>query len=203
MLPRLIHLRPLVHVTAMLPLSYLGWLVATNNLGPDPAQYLVHELGFWGLLFLWLSLSMTPLRMLTGKPGWVAFRRATGLWSFAYVCLHLTVFLLAWCGLNIEIIQEEILERPYILLGVVAWLLMIPLAITSINALRRRLGRRWLQLHRMVYGIAVLGLLHLALVAKLEYLEPLLFGMVLIFLFFMRWRGRQGRGKVIECAPSA
>ena len=191
------------HVLALLPLIYLGWLISTNNLGTDPAQHLVHELGFWALVWLWASLAITPLRLMLKQPQWMLMRRPLGLWSFTYVCLHLLVFVLAWCGLDPGVIREEILERPYILLGLLAWLLLIPLAVTSTQSLRRRMGRRWLKLHRLVYVIAVLAFIHLALAAKLEYVKPVVFGILLIFLFFIRVRARQARTAPIKCAPSA
>jgi len=200
---RIVWLRIAVHVFAVLPLMQLIWITVNNQLGPDPAQHLVHELGFWGLVFLWCSLAMTPLRVLFGQPYWISLRRPFGLWSFAYICLHLLVFVLAWCGLDITILKEEILERPYILLGVTAWLLMIPLAVTSTQSMRRKLGRKWLTLHRLVYLIAILAFVHLTLAAKLEYVKPLAFGILLIFLFFIRIRARQARSASIKCAPSA
>lgn len=196
-------LRLAAHVLAVIPLAMLLWEASQNRLGTDPATYVVHELGFWGLVLLWASLAMTPLRILLKQPVWVSARRPLGLWSFFYICLHLASFLVAWCGLDPVILQEEILERPYILLGVLGWLLMLPLAATSPKTVRRRMGKRWIPLHRLVYGVALLALLHIALAAKLEYVKPLAFGILLIFLFFIRIRSRQARAGSIKCAPSA
>lgn len=191
------------HGLAICPLAFLILQALQNHLGTDPASYIVHELGFWGLVFLWASLSMTPLRVLLKQPYWVAARRALGLWSFAYICLHLGAFLVAWCGLDLVIIQEEIAERPYILVGVAAWLLMVPLAVTSTASMRKKMGRRWVHLHKAVYVVAVLALIHLALVAKLEYVKPLTFGIFLIFLFLIRLKARHVKSNSIKCAPSA
>ncbi len=200
---KLTAIRSITHISALIPLAYLIWLSAAGRLGSDPAQHLVHELGFWGLVMLWASLAMTPLRLMTSKPWWIAIRRALGLWSFAYICLHLVVFVTAWCGLDRVVLREELLKRPYILIGLTAWVFMIPLAVTSTQAWRRKLGRRWNRLHRMVYAIAALALIHLSLFAKLEYVKPLVFGILLIFLFFIRWRARQASSASIKCAPSA
>ena len=196
-------IRLLAHILSALPLVNLCWLAYQHQLGTDPATYLVHELGFWALVLLWASLTMTPLRLKSGKSFWMSVRRPLGLWSFAYVVLHLTAFVLAWCGLDPAILKEEILERPYILIGVFAWLLMLPLAATSPQIIRRKMGARWIRLHRLVYAVAVLGLIHYALVAKLEYVNPIVFGIFLIFLFFIRFKARQARSAPIKCAPSA
>lgn len=191
------------HGVAVCPLAYLMWQALQDQLGTDPASYIVHELGFWGMVFLWVSLSMTPFRLMLKQPYWLAARRALGLWSFAYICLHLGAFLVAWCGLDLAIIQEEVAERPYVLIGVAAWLLMVPLAMTSTVNLRKRMGKRWIQLHRTVYAVAILALIHLSLVAKLEYVKPLAFGIFLIFLFLIRFKARQAKSNSIKCAPSA
>lgn len=196
-------IRLAAHVLAVIPLGNLLWEASQNRLGTDPATYVVHELGFWGLVLLWSSLAMTPLRILLKQPVWVSARRPLGLWSFLYICLHLASFLVAWCGLDPVILKEELLERPYILLGALAWLLMLPLAATSPKVTRRQLGKRWIVLHRLVYGVAVLALLHVSLAAKLEYVKPLAFGILLIFLFFIRIRARQAKAGSIKCAPSA
>lgn len=194
-------LRAVVHSLAACPLASLLWEMSQNQLGSDPATYLVHQLGFWGLVLLWCSLAMTPLRILLRQPLWMGARRPLGLWSFFYITLHLTAFILAWCGLDFAIVSEEITERPYVILGLMSWLLMMPLAATSTHSIRRRMGVRWVRLHRLVYLIAVLAFFHFALAAKLEYVKPIAFGIVLIFLFFIRIKARQGRFTSIKCAP--
>lgn len=192
-----------IHLLAVIPLLMLLRTAYQGDLGPDPAEYVVRELGFWGIVMLWANLSMTPLKNLTSQPYWIGFRRALGLWSFAYICFHLTAFLLFWCGLSPDIITDEIGKRPYILIGLSAWLLMVPLAVTSTRNARRRLGRRWNRLHKLVYPVAVLALLHLIWIAKLDYSKSIIFSIVLIFLFFIRIRARQSKPTSIECASSA
>lgn len=136
---------------------------------------------------LWACLAMTPLKKLFGQPFWIAARRSLGLWAFFYVTLHLMAFSLLWAGADLAIINEEIRQRPYILLGLSAWILLIPLALTSTRAARRTLGVRWIQLHRTVYIVAFLALAHLLFIAKLDYVKPVAFAIVLIFLFFVRF----------------
>lgn len=179
-------LRVLLHLGLLLPLLWLGYLVLSGGIGTDPAERIVKYLGFTGACVLWGSLSMTPLRLLTGSPVWITYRRALGLWAFFYFCLHLLAFLVIWAGLDIGIVVEELTKRPYMYVGLTAWILMIPLAITSTRASRRRLGRHWLQLHRLVYVTALLGLLHIIWIAKLDYLQPALFGGVLLVLLLCR-----------------
>ena len=195
--------RGTIHLLALIPLLRLLHTAFFGDLGPDPAHYVVRQLGFWGIVLLWTSLAMTPLKTLTGQPYWIGYRRALGLWSFAYICLHLTAFLLFWCGLSVDVITDEIGKRPYILVGLGAWLLMVPLALTSTRNARRRLGRRWNRLHKLVYLIAMLALLHLIWIAKLDYSQSIIFSIILIFLFFIRIRARQSRSTSIECASSA
>ncbi len=179
-------LKWLAHGFAFMPLLWLVYLIVTDQLGADPAEKVVRDLGFAGACLLWLSLAMTPARKITGWPSWIAFRRMLGLWSFAYICLHLSAFIAFWAGFDIVVIQEEISERPYILVGMLAWLLMIPLAITSTQKLRKRLGRRWATLHKIVYLVAVLALLHIIWFSKLDYLQPSVFGGLLLLSFLLR-----------------
>lgn len=195
--------RIVAHTLGVLPLVKLLWDITGNNLGTDPATRLVHELGFWGLVFLWASLTMTPLRLLLRQSFWVAARRPLGLWSFTYISFHVAAFLVLWCGLDPAIIQEEITQRTYILLGVLAWILMLPLAITSPQVIRRNMGKQWIRLHRLVYIVSILAILHFALAVKLDYLQPVAFSIFLIFLLFVRKRARQGKAGFIKCAPSA
>ncbi len=180
------------HLMCLGPILWQIRVAVTGGLGPDPAETLMRNLGFWGITWLWCSLAMTPLRLLTGQSSWIALRRLLGLWSFAYLLCHLLVFLFLWCGGDTALISEEIIKRPYITLGLVAWILMIPLAVTSAQSLRRMLGRRWNSLHKLVFPVAVLGLLHLIWIEKLDYTKSITFSMLLIFFLFIRFRARQG-----------
>lgn len=182
-----------VHSVAATPVIWIAVLILSGQIGPDPAETVVRDLGFWALVLLWSSLAMTPLRYMSGGSFWVALRRPLGLWSFAYASLHLAAFLLMWAGLDLTVIADEVRERPYILLGASAWVFMIPLALTSTRKARMTLGHRWTVLHRAVYVVALLALLHLLLVTKLDYVKPLAFAIALIFLFFLRIINRQRR----------
>ncbi|MCG8538018.1 MAG: sulfoxide reductase heme-binding subunit YedZ [Pseudomonadales bacterium] len=181
------------HVLMALPLLGLMYLALTQQLGPDPAEHLMKELGFYGACILWLTLAITPLKKLTGIASFMAYRRLLGLWSFFYLTLHLLVFVVLWAGLNVAVLLEEVSQRPYIIVGTIAWLLLVPLTITSTRKARRSMGRRWQSLHRLVYIIAVLGLVHITWIAKLDFTQPALFGAVLLVLFGLRIKFKKNR----------
>jgi sulfoxide reductase heme-binding subunit YedZ len=134
--------------------------------GPDPGKVLVDNLGQGGLILLLLTLSMTPLRRMTAWGGWLAVRRQLGLWCFSYIVLHLCGYLLFILGLRFDRLLADISERPYIIVGALALFGLLPLALTSNRYSQRRLGARWRQLHRLVYPILGLALLHMLWVVR-------------------------------------
>lgn len=165
----------------------------TDALGADPVAALTHETGQWALRLLLVSLSMTPLRRLTGSGFWLRYRRLFGLWAFAYACLHLSVYLALDLGGYWSQIFADIVKRPYITVGFTAWLLLMPLAATSTRAAMRRLGRRWIVLHRLVYLAAMLAVLHLWWQVKADLREPMIYAGVLAMLMSARWLAGQRR----------
>ena len=155
------------------------------DLGADPVKRLIHACGITTLNLLLITLAVTPLRMLTHWNDLVRLRRMLGLFAFFYVLLHFTVY--AWLDqqLSLAAIGEDILKRPYITIGMLALLLLIPLAVTSTNRMMRRLGRRWSQLHKLVYVITALGLWHFWWQVKKDIREPLLYvGMFAVLMAF-------------------
>ena len=153
--------KPLVFVLCLLPLAWLVWGAATDQLGANPAEALIRGLGDWTLRFLCLALAVTPLRLHTRTPQLARYRRMLGLFVFFYACLHLLAYGWLDMGLQVADIGRDILKRPFILVGFACWLLLLPLALTSTNGAVRALGgRAWQALHRLVYVIAPLALLH-------------------------------------------
>jgi methionine sulfoxide reductase heme-binding subunit len=153
--------KSLLFVLALLPFAALVHGVLTRSLGANPAETLIRSLGEWTLNFLCLTLAVTPLRRLTGRAELLRFRRMLGLFTFFYVSLHLLAY--AWfdMGFDVADITRDILKRPFILVGFAAFCLLTPLALTSFNRAIKTLGvKRWQLLHKLVYVIAVLGLLH-------------------------------------------
>ena len=156
------------------------------GLGANPVEELLHELGRWGLKFLLLGLAITPLRRISGWNWLLRFRRMLGLFAFFYVLLHFLVYAVLDQGLEIELIIEDIIERPYITLGMTGLLLLIPLAATSTKAMMRKLGKRWQTLHRLVYVIAIAGVWHFYWQEKLATLEATIYVLVLVLLLLVR-----------------
>jgi sulfoxide reductase heme-binding subunit YedZ len=181
--------KPLLLLVCLLPLALLAaraFSVAGLGLGANPIEELLHELGLWGLKFLLLTLSITPLRRWTGWNWLIAYRRMLGLFAFFYVVLHFTVYAVLDQGLNLSAIIEDVLERPYITLGMAGLLMLVPLALTSTRGMMRRLGKRWQKLHRLVYVIAILGVWHFYWQVKLDVLEPIIYALVLAVLLGTR-----------------
>jgi sulfoxide reductase heme-binding subunit YedZ len=154
--------------------------------GPDPGKVLVDNLGQGGLILLLLTLSMTPLRRLTAWGGWLAVRRQLGLWCFFYIVLHLGGYLLFILGLRFDRLLADISERPYIIVGALALLGLLPLALTSNRYSQRRLGMRWWQLHRLVYPILGLALLHVLWVVRSDIGEWLVYALCGAALLLLR-----------------
>jgi len=178
---RLIY-KPLVFVTSLLPLAWLvcgtlGWL--GFSLGADPVKKLEHECGKTALNLLLLTLAVSPLRELGDWPQLLRLRRMLGLFAFFYAVVHFTVYLVLDLELNLRMAATDIAKRPYITIGFTALLLLIPLAVTSTNRMQRRLGRRWLSLHRLIYLIAILGVWHFYWQVKRDVREPLVYAGVL------------------------
>ena len=186
--------KPLLHLACSLPLVLLILSIAEIGglrLGPNPQLYIRDVLGEWGLRLLLVTLAITPLRRLIGKPWPLLFRRLLGLWAFAYLALHFVTYFFLDRSLELALIIEDILKRPYITLGMTAFMLMIPLAITSTVGWQRRLGARWLQLHRLIYPIAVLGCWHFYWLVKKDLREPLVYcGLLAILLVARIWWAR-------------
>lgn len=184
-------LKTLVFVLALLPLAYYGWGAWHDTLGANPVEAVTRGMGTWTLNFLLITLAITPLRKLTGWHAALRLRRMLGLFTFFYAALHLTSYLwfdqfFAWGE-----IARDILERPFITVGMAAFVLLVPLAATSSNfAIRRLGGRRWQALHRTVYAIGILAVLHYSWLVKADQSQPLLYGGILVVLLGLRawWR---------------
>lgn len=171
---------------ALLPLARLVWLGLTDGMGANPVEFVIRSLGTWTLVFLLVTLSVTPIRLIFSINWLVQLRRMMGLFTFFYVCLHL----LAYAGLDQwfdwQAIVHDIAKHPYVLVGFSAFVLMIPLAVTSNQAMIRRLRQRWKMLHRLVYLIAILGVTHYWWLVKKDVSEPFIYAVVLFILLAVR-----------------
>lgn len=188
--------KPLVFLLCLAPLASLVWGAVANTLGANPAEALIRGLGDWTLRLLCLTLAITPLRQAFGLPALARWRRMLGLFAFFYGCLHLLAY--AWLDMGLEPgdIARDIAKRPFILMGFLAWALMIPLAATSFNrAIRALGGARWQALHRLVYALVLIGLAHFIWLraGKNNFAEPAVYGVVLALLLGWRLRRRLGK----------
>jgi sulfoxide reductase heme-binding subunit YedZ len=171
-----------------------------DKLGANPIEYLTRASGDWTLYLLCFTLAVTPLRRFTGQQWLIKLRRMIGLFAFFYACLHFTTFIWFDHFFDVADITKDVIKRPFITVGFTAFVLLIPLALTSTNAMQRKLGRRWAQLHRLIYLIAVLGILHFwwMRAGKNNFGQPVLMGMVVAVLLgfrvFWRWRATRNLG---------
>lgn len=180
-------LKPVLFALALFPFVRLFVLGYQDDLGANPIEFITHSTGFWTLTFLCITLAITPMRRLTGWQMLIRLRRMVGLFAFFYACAHLTTYVWFDQWFSIEEIVKDVWKRPFITVGFAAFLLLVPLAITSTNRMVRRLGRRWSQLHRLIYLVAILGVTHFWWLKqdKNDLAEPWLFaGIVLVLLTF-------------------
>lgn len=187
-----------IYVVGMAPAAWTFYLGVMDQLGADPMRTLERSLGLWALRFLIITLTITPLRDLAGV-NLLRYRRATGLLAFFYALMHLSTYLVLDQGLDLNAIWADILKRPYITIGMLSFAILVPLAITSNNAMIRRLGgAAWARLHRWVYLAAGAAAVHYLLVVKSWTMEPVIYasivGLLLSYRVVRRLRGRRRTG---------
>jgi len=180
--------RRAIYILGMVPAVWTFYLGLTDQLGADPQNTLERTLGLWALRFLIAALAVTPLRRL-GGPSLIRYRRAIGLLGFYYACLHLTVYLVLDQGLDLAAIWADIVKRPYITVGMLAFTILVPLAATSNNAMIRRLGARaWQRLHKLVYVATAAAAIHFVMLVKSWWTpEPAIYATLVASLLLMRF----------------
>lgn len=192
--PRFI--KPVLFALCLIPLAHLLWKAYGGALGANPIETITHSTGDWTLRLLLVTLAVTPLRVLLGWNSLARLRRMLGLFAFFYACLHFLTYLVLDQFFAWQHIVEDIAERPYITIGFFSFVLLIPLAVTSTNAMMRRMGgRRWQRLHRLVYVVALGGVVHYLWLVKADLLNPMIYLTVFLFLMSFRYRlllGRRG-----------
>ncbi|MFK5913467.1 MAG: protein-methionine-sulfoxide reductase heme-binding subunit MsrQ [Woeseiaceae bacterium] len=181
-------LKSLIFCLCLLPLVLLFRGLYLDELGANPIEVLTRSTGEWTLRFILITLVMSAIRRLTGAAWPLRFRRMLGLMSFFYVCVHLTTYLWLDHFFDWDEILRDIIKRPFITFGMLAFTLLIPLALTSTKKMMKRLGRRWKSLHMLVYVIAPLGVLHFLLLVKADYREPTIYALILSTLLFLRFK---------------
>ena len=176
-----------VYIFGFIPAIWYFYLGATNQLGADPVKSFEQALGLWALRFLILTLAISPLRDVFGW-NFIRYRRALGLLSFYYALMHLAAYLLLDLAMDFSTLWDDVIKRPFIMFGMAALGLLVPLALTSNNFSIRKMGRKWIWLHRLIYGVAVLVLLHFSLSAKVLSLDHYFYIAFLILMLLYRVR---------------
>jgi len=188
--------KPLVFVAALIPVAFMTIGLLMDTLGANPIEAITRDTGEWALRFLLLTLTITPLRKITGQPAWIRLRRMLGLFVFFYACLHLTTYIWLDQFFDWAEIWNDIVKRPFITVGMLTFLMLIPLAATSTKSMMRRLKKRWVLLHKLVYFAAPAAVLHFWWMkdSKADISEPLIYTTILVFLLGYRviaWMQKQ------------
>jgi sulfoxide reductase heme-binding subunit YedZ len=188
-------LKAVVFLASLTPLYCLAYFAFTDNLGANPIEVITHWTGDATIIFLLITLAVTPLRKISGWNDAVKFRRMLGLFAFFYACLHFTTYIWLDQFFDVRSMIKDVAKRPFITVGFASFILLIPLALTSTAAMVRRLGKRWQQLHRLVYFAAAGGVIHYWWLVKKDIRWPLAFGialaLLLAFRVAIRWSARQ------------
>ena len=176
------YLKPLVFASCLSPFVFLVLNAIDNNLGPNPVEEMIRTLGDWGIYFILIGLAITPIRKIFKMNGLIKFRRMLGLFAFFYVCMHFLAYIWFDQFFDVQEIIKDIIKRPFIMIGFVCFILLLPLAFTSTNGMMRRLKKQWGRLHKLVYPVSMLALLHYFMMVKADYLLP---NSLLVILFLL------------------
>ena len=180
------YFKPGIFILSTIPFLFIFYKIYFNKLGPEPVKEITHFTGEWTLIFICLTLSMTPLKRLTNLTVWVSFRRILGLFVFFYASLHLLTYIGIDYRFNWQPILDDIFKKKYIFIGLAAWVLLIPLAITSSQKMIKLLKNNWKRLHRLIYIIALFGSLHYIWLSKTIFFKPLVYLVIILVLLALR-----------------
>jgi len=175
-----------IFLLCLIPLLRLFWLAFHDDLTANPVEFVERSTGYWSLFMLLATLSLSPIRLLSGRSWQLQYRRMLGLFMFFYACLHVLAYLWLDYAFDWADIVKDIIKHPYVLVGASAFILTLPLAVTSNNAMIRLLRERWKQLHKLVYVIAVLAVVHFLWLVKKDLREPMLYAAILALLLGIR-----------------
>ena len=180
------YFKPVVFLLSLWPIYIIVYQLIYNKLGPEPVDRIINHFGEWTLIFVLLTLSMTPLKKITNSLKWIKFRRMLGLFAFFYASIHMLSYVGLDYRFDFEPLIDDVLKKKFIFIGFSAWLLLIPLAITSSDKMVRILEKNWKKLHRLVYIISIFGVLHFIWLSKTIFFKPLIFLIILIILLLFR-----------------
>ena len=178
--------KPSIFVLCTIPFLFIFYKILFSKLGPEPVKEITHFTGEWTLIFICLTLSMSPLKRFTNLSIWISFRRMLGLFIFFYATLHL----LTYIGLDYRFdwnpIFDDVFKKKYVFIGFAAWLLMVPLAITSSQKMIKLLKNNWKKIHRLIYVIAIFGSFHYIWLSKTIFFKPLIYFIIIVVLLLLR-----------------
>ena len=180
------YFKPSVFILSTIPFLIIIYKIFFNKLGPEPVKEITHFTGEWTLIFICLTLSMSPLQKFTNLNYWIKIRRMLGLFVFFYASLHLLTYVGIDYRFNWQPIFDDVVKKKYIFVGFAAWLLLIPLTLTSSQKMMLLLKQNWKKLHRLIYVIAILGSLHFIWLSKTIYFKPLIYFVIITILLFLR-----------------
>ena len=182
------YLKSGVFILSIAPFLLIFYKIFFNKLGPEPVKEITHLTGEWTLLFIIFTLSMSPLKKITKLNIWISFRRMLGLFLFFYATLHMLTYVVIDYRLNFESISKDILTKKFIFVGFAAWVLLLPLALTSSKKALIYLKDKWKKLHRLIYVIAILGVTHFIWLVKKDLTEPLIYAVIILILLLFRFK---------------
>ena len=183
--------KPSIFFFSLIPFFLIIYKTLFNKLGPEPVKEITHLTGEWTLLFIIFTLSMSPLKKITKLNIWISFRRMLGLFLFFYATLHMLTYVVIDYRLNFESISKDILTKKFIFVGFAAWVLLLPLALTSSRKALFYLKDKWKKLHRLIYVIAILGVTHFIWLVKKDLTEPLIYAIIILILLLFRFKFRR------------
>ena len=185
-----------VFLLCLWPLYSIIYQIFYNNLGAEPVDKIINHFGEWTLIFIFLTLSMSPLKRITNSTVWIKFRRMLGLFVFFYASIHLLSYVGLDYRFDFQPILNDVLKKKFVFIGFAAWLLLIPLAITSSDKMVRLLKQNWKKIHRLIYVIGIFGVLHFIWLSKTIFFKPLIFLIILIILLLFRVNFKKLSSKV-------
>jgi len=185
------YLKPGVFLLSLIPFLIIIYKIFFNQLGPEPVKEITHHTGEWTLIFIIITLAMSPLKKITKLNIWISFRRMLGLFVFFYATIHLMTYIFIDYRFDWQQIYNDVLKKKYIFIGFSAWLLLIPLAATSSQKMTKLLKQNWKKLHRLIYVIAIFGALHYIWLSKTIFFKPLIFAIIILILLMFRLNFRK------------
>ncbi len=188
--------KTLVFFLSLWPIYVISYQIIFNKLGPEPVDRIINHFGEWTLIFILLTLSMTPLKKITKSAEWIKFRRMLGLFTFFYASIHMLSYVGLDYRFDFEPLINDVLKKKFIFIGFSAWLLLIPLAVTSSEKMVRLLKQNWKKIHRLIYIIGIFGVLHYIWLSKTIFFKPLIFLIILVILLLFRIKITRSASKI-------